>query len=82
MVQRAAANTAAIQAEWFARSAPLHTALVRGQLFFPDRKLLQFDCGKLQVGGEPCIHLVYGAHPGCTVQLQGVQSGGSSSTLL
>lgn len=28
---------------------PLRTAMVRQQLFFPDRKLIQFDCGKLQV---------------------------------
>ena len=30
-------------------SQPLATALVRGRLFFPDRRLVQFDCGKLQV---------------------------------
>ena len=28
--------------------APLHPALVRRQVFFPDRRLIQFDCGKLQ----------------------------------
>ena len=32
-----------------AGSAPLRTAVVRQQLFFPDRRLIQFDCGKLQV---------------------------------
>ena len=37
------------QLEWFRSSAPLRTAYVRGQLFFPDRKLIQYDCGKLQV---------------------------------
>ncbi|XP_024535951.1 protein PHOTOPERIOD-INDEPENDENT EARLY FLOWERING 1 [Selaginella moellendorffii] len=28
--------------------APLRPVVVRQQLFFPDRRLLQFDCGKLQ----------------------------------
>ena len=42
------ARAAALQAEVFARSAPLRTALVRRQLFFPDRRLIQYDCGKLQ----------------------------------
>lgn len=28
--------------------APLRPVVVRRQLFFPDRRLLQFDCGKLQ----------------------------------
>ena len=40
-----------MQREWFARSQPLRTALVRQQVFFPDRRLIQFDCGKLQVSG-------------------------------
>ncbi|EIE18784.1 hypothetical protein COCSUDRAFT_221, partial [Coccomyxa subellipsoidea C-169] len=47
-VAEAAARAAALQAEVFARSAPLRTAIVRQQLFFPDRRLIQFDCGKLQ----------------------------------
>jgi len=34
---------------WFARAGLLHTARLRTQLFFPDRRLIQFDCGKLQV---------------------------------
>ena len=29
--------------------SPLRMAAVRRQLFFPDRRLVQFDCGKLQV---------------------------------
>ena len=29
--------------------ASLSTALIRQRLFFPDRRLVQFDCGKLQV---------------------------------
>ncbi len=48
-VAEAAACAAALQAEVFARSALLRTAIVRQQLFFPDRRLIQFDCGKLQV---------------------------------
>ena len=34
---------------WFEGSSPLRPAIVRQQLFFPDRRLLQYDCGKLQV---------------------------------
>ena len=36
--------------EFLARSGLLRTAAIRQQLFFPDRRLIQFDCGKLQVG--------------------------------
>lgn len=36
--------------EFLSRSAALRVPLVRQQLFFPDRRLVQFDCGKLQVG--------------------------------
>lgn len=60
-VAEAARRTAALQAEVFARSAPLRTAIVRQQLFFPDRRLLQFDCGKLQVK-QPCKVLVCRGH--------------------
>lgn len=46
---RAAANAAFIADQaWYERSGALHTARVRQQLFFPDRRLIQFDCGKLQ----------------------------------
>ena len=34
---------------WRQRGASLITALARQHLFFPDRRLIQFDCGKLQV---------------------------------
>jgi hypothetical protein len=47
-VRRAAEAAAVAASEWGLRSGPLRTALVRRQLFFPDRRLLQFDCGKLQ----------------------------------
>ena len=30
------------------RAALLHTVMIRRTLFFPDRRLVQFDCGKLQ----------------------------------
>jgi hypothetical protein len=33
---------------FFSKGGSLRTALVRKQLFFPDRRLLQYDCGKLQ----------------------------------
>ena len=46
----AAAQQAEVAARaWFQGGAPLRTAIVRQQLFFPDRRLLQYDCGKLQV---------------------------------
>lgn len=48
-VRKAAAAAATAQAAWYGGSAPLRTAVVRTQLFFPDRKLIQYDCGKLKV---------------------------------
>ena len=46
----AAATAARVAADaWFAGAGPLRPAIVRQQLFFPDRRLLQYDCGKLQV---------------------------------
>lgn len=38
-----------LMSEYQARSQLLQTATLRQQLFFPDRRLIQFDCGKLQV---------------------------------
>lgn len=49
VVAEAARRAAAAQAEFSARSGALRTAIVRQQLFFPDRRLIQYDCGKLQV---------------------------------
>lgn len=49
VVLEAARQARLVQQEWFRSSASLRTAVVRRQLFFPDRRLLQFDCGKLQV---------------------------------
>jgi hypothetical protein len=66
MVLRAARATALVQQEWYARAAPLRTALVRRQVFFPDRRLLQYDCGKLQVG---CLRLWLRLLAGATVLL-------------
>ena len=34
--------------EYLSRSALLHTPRLHTQLFFPDRRLIQYDCGKLQ----------------------------------
>ena len=49
VVLEAARQAQHAQREWVRSSASLRTAIVRRQLFFPDRRLLQFDCGKLQV---------------------------------
>lgn len=46
-LRRAAVSAAIAQQEWFERAGCLRTAVVRKQLFFPDRRLLQYDCGKL-----------------------------------
>ncbi|WIA20226.1 hypothetical protein OEZ85_006067 [Tetradesmus obliquus] len=46
-VRRAAQAALIAEQEFFARGGSLRTALVRKQLFFPDRRLLQYDCGKL-----------------------------------
>ena len=48
-VAEAARGAALAQREFAALSALLRTAIVRQQLFFPDRRLIQYDCGKLQV---------------------------------
>ena len=55
-----------MQREWFARSRPLRTALVRQQVFFPDRRLIQFDCGKLQASAPQlacCTSDILACHP-------------------
>ena len=49
IVLQAARKAQLVQREWVQHSAVLRPAIVRQQLFFPDRQLLQFDCGKLQV---------------------------------
>ena len=48
-VAAAAAEALRLGQHFAHSSGPLATALVRGRLFFPDRRLIQFDCGKLQV---------------------------------
>jgi SNF2 family DNA or RNA helicase len=40
----------------------LRTALVRRQAFFPDRRLLQYDCGKLQEMASLLRRLKSGGH--------------------
>jgi SNF2 family DNA or RNA helicase len=42
--------------------APLRHAQVRRQLFFPDRRLVQFDCGKLQALAQLLRTLKSGGH--------------------
>jgi E1A-binding protein p400 len=41
---------------------PLRSAAVRQQLFFPDRRLVQFDCGKLQALAQLLRTLKSGGH--------------------
>ena len=50
MVEAAEQQALTAQHAWFQGAGPLRPAIVRQQLFFPDRRLLQYDCGKLQVG--------------------------------
>ena len=42
--------------------APLRKAIVHHQLFFPDRRLIQFDCGKLQELATLLRHLRMDGH--------------------
>lgn len=42
--------------------APLHASSVRRQVFFPDRRLIQFDCGKLQALAQLLRTLKAGGH--------------------
>ena len=58
----AAARAAALAARGRAASAPLHTAAVRATLFFPDKRLIQFDCGKLQALATLLRDLKAGGH--------------------
>eukprot|EP00898_Chlorokybus_atmophyticus_P008693 jgi/Chlat1/8825/Chrsp91S08163 len=41
---------------------PLRTTYIRQQLFFPDKRLLQYDCGKLQALAELLHKLRAGGH--------------------
>ena len=51
-----------VVAELLPALAPLHTSLVRRQVFFPDRRLIQFDSGKLQELAELLGRLKAGGH--------------------
>lgn len=51
LVNAAAARAQALTQAWYRHGSLLHTARQRTQLFFPDRRLIQFDCGKLQARG-------------------------------
>ncbi|KAL3134959.1 Pharynx and intestine in excess protein 1 [Trebouxia sp. C0010 RCD-2024] len=62
VVLEAARQAQLVQQEWFRSSASLRTAIVRRQLFFPDRRLLQFDCGKLQELAQLLYQLKAGGH--------------------
>ena len=63
----AAALSAKAREAWcqhvaFPALAPLRHAQVRRQLFFPDRRLVQFDCGKLQALATLLRRLKSGGH--------------------
>lgn len=74
LVRQAASEAVLATAEWGARSEALHTAVMRSSLFFPDRRLLQFDCGKLQVGAlggcwvAAWLHVDFALGPCCCRQ--------------
>ncbi|GMH36700.1 hypothetical protein BSKO_04573 [Bryopsis sp. KO-2023] len=48
MIRLASRNRLHLEQECRRRAALLWTPFVRSQLFFPDKRLVQFDCGKLQ----------------------------------
>lgn len=62
MVRKAAEATFISQQTWFKSSAPLRTALVKQQMFMPDAKLVQYDCGKLQEMASLLRRLKAGGH--------------------
>ncbi len=47
-VAAAARRSRALQTTYVEKSELLHVPRLRTQLFFPDKRLLQYDCGKLQ----------------------------------
>ncbi len=55
MVRQVAEASSVALRFWQQQGGVLHVPMVRQQLFFPDRRLIQYDCGKLQVcGGVMC----------------------------
>lgn len=65
LVNAAAQRAQALTQTWYARGGLLHTARQRTQLFFPDRRLIQFDCGKLQARAAPLCRPAGSDLPGC-----------------
>ena len=57
-----AAAAAALAARARAAAAPLHPAAIRQTLHFPDRRLIQYDCGKLQAMAGLLRTLKAGGH--------------------
>eukprot|EP01083_Nonionella_stella_P073910 200160_1 len=51
-----------ISAELSSPSEPFHEAFVRTQLYFPDKRLIQWDCGKLQRLDKLLRRLQSGGH--------------------
>jgi len=71
LAAEAARRAALVQREFARRSALLRPAIVRQQLFFPDRRLLQYDCGKLQARAPPRARPRRAAVRACARLLQG-----------
>lgn len=67
--------------EFFAKGGSLRTALVRKQLFFPDRRLLQYDCGKLQELDALLRRLKAGGHRVLIFTQVGGRVGGYACTV-
>jgi E1A-binding protein p400 len=55
-------TAAALQCQLLPQLGPLHTSAVRRRVFFPDRRLVQFDSGKLQELAELLRRLKAGGH--------------------
>lgn len=54
MVRTAAMRAASVLQEARDKSAPFRTAIIRRHLYFPDRRLIQFDCGEYMVPLDIC----------------------------
>ncbi|KFM26869.1 Helicase swr1 [Auxenochlorella protothecoides] len=61
-VVAAAAASRALAQTWYSRGEVLHLARTRTSLFFPDKRLIQFDSGKLQELAGLLARLKAGGH--------------------
>ncbi|KAL4459188.1 hypothetical protein ABPG75_014053 [Micractinium tetrahymenae] len=62
LVNAAAQRAQQLSQAYYDRAGLLHTPRIRTQLFFPDRRLIQFDCGKLQELATLLARLKAGGH--------------------